>query len=237
LKQIDVCLTPELLHLHRIENSIVVVVDVFRATSCMVTGFAHGVAKILPVATLDECRHYQEQGLLTAAERDGLMPPGFELDNSPFSYMADRVAGATIVMTTTNGTLAITRSRAAVKVLVGAFLNLGALTDYLRTQQYDVLVLCAGWKGNPNLEDTLFAGALVERLQDDFLVLEDAAIMARRLYQQGKDDLLGFVANSSHVRRLQRLGIQKDIAYCLQPDLYDVLPVLRGNVLVPMGGV
>lgn len=234
MKQIDVCLTPELLHLHQIENSIVVVVDVFRATSCMVTGFAHGVAKILPVATLDECRRYQEQGYLTAAERDGSKPDGFELDNSPFSYMTGQVAGATIVVTTTNGTLAITRSRSAVKVLVGAFLNLGTLADYLRGQQYDVLVLCAGWKGNPNLEDTLFAGALVERLQDDFLVLEDAALMALRQYQQAKSDLLGYVANSSHVRRLQRLGIQKDIAYCLQPDLYDVLPVLRGNVLVPL---
>lgn len=234
MKQIDVCLTPELLHLHRVENSIVVVVDIFRATSCMVTGFAHGVAKILPVATLDECRRYQEQGYLTAAERDGLKPEGFELDNSPFSYMTSEVAGATVVVTTTNGTLAITRSREAVKVLVGAFLNLGTLADYLRGQQYDVLVLCAGWKGKPNLEDTLFAGALVERLHEDFLVLEDSALMALRQYQLAKADLLGYVANSSHVRRLQRLGIHKDIAYCLQPDLYDVLPILRGNVLVPL---
>lgn len=234
MKQIDVCFTPELLHLHQVENSIVVVVDIFRATSCMVTGFAYGVAKILPVATLAECRKYQEMGYLTAAERDGLKPDGFELDNSPFSYMTGQVAGATIAMTTTNGTLAITQSRRAVKVLVGAFLNLGTLAGYLRNQQYDVLVLCAGWRGKPNLEDTLYAGALVERLNEDFLVLEDSALMAMRQYQQAKDNLLGYVANSSHVRRLQRLGIQKDIPYCLQTDLYDVLPVLRGNVLVRM---
>ncbi|MCY7352409.1 MAG: 2-phosphosulfolactate phosphatase [Cytophagaceae bacterium] len=234
MKQIDVCFTPELLHLHQVENSIVVVVDIFRATSCMVTAFAYGVSKILPVATLAECRKYQEMGYLTAAERDGLKPDGFELDNSPFSYMTEQVAGATIAVTTTNGTLAITRSRAAVKVLVGAFLNLGAMADYLRNQQYDILVLCAGWRGKPNLEDTLFAGALVERLQEDFLILEDSPLMALRQYQQAKDNLLGYVANSSHVRRLQRLGIQKDIPYCLQADLYDVLPVLRGNVLVRM---
>lgn len=234
MKQIDVCFTPELLHLHKVENSIVVVVDVFRATSCMTTGFAFGVDKIIPVATLDECRQYQQQGYLTAAERDGLKPEGFELDNSPFSYMHQWMAGTTIVVTTTNGTLAITKSRHAVKVMVGSFLNLGALAGYLKSQQYDVLVLCAGWKGNPNLEDTLFAGALVERLREDFMVLEDAALMSLRLYQEGKNDLLSFVSNSSHVRRLQRLGIQKDIAYCLQHDLYDVLPVLRGNHLVKM---
>ncbi|MFN8353757.1 MAG: 2-phosphosulfolactate phosphatase [Spirosomataceae bacterium] len=235
MKQIDVCLTPELLHLHQIENTIVVVVDVFRATSCMTTAFAHGVEAIIPVATVSECVTLQQKGFLAAAERDGKTPEGFDFDNSPFSYMDEsKVAGATIVVTTTNGTLAITKSKESIKVLVGSFLNLGALAHYLSNQQYDVLVLCAGWKGKPNLEDTLFAGALVERLQDEFLIQEDSALMAMRLYQEAKSDLLGFVANSSHVRRLQRLGIQKDIAFCLQHDLYDVLPVLRGSQLVNM---
>ncbi|MFY7828897.1 MAG: 2-phosphosulfolactate phosphatase [Flectobacillus sp.] len=234
MKTIDVCLTPELLHLHNIENSIVVVVDIFRATSCMTTAFANGVGSIIPVATIDECVAYQQQGYLAAAERDGKTPEGFDFDNSPFSYMVDKVKDATICVTTTNGTLAITKSKSAVKVMVGSFLNLGALSTYLKDQQYDVLILCAGWKGKPNLEDTLFAGALVERLKEEFMIEEDSALMALRQYQNAKDDLLSFVASSSHVRRLQRLGIQKDIAYCLQHDLYDVLPVLRGNALVNM---
>lgn len=234
MKTIDVCLTPELLHLHNIENSIVVVVDIFRATSCMTTAFANGVGAIIPVATIDECVAYQQQGYLAAAERDGKTPEGFDFDNSPFSYMVDKVKDATICVTTTNGTLAITKSKSAVKVMVGSFLNLGALATYLKDQQYDVLILCAGWKGKPNLEDTLFAGALVERLKEEFMIEEDSALMALRQYQNAKDDLLSYVASSSHVRRLQRLGIQKDIAYCLQHDLYDVLPVLRGNALVNM---
>ncbi|MDI9879017.1 2-phosphosulfolactate phosphatase [Flectobacillus longus] len=234
MKTIDVCLTPELLHLHNIENSIVVVVDIFRATSCMTTAFANGVGAIIPVATIDECVAYQRQGYLAAAERDGKTPEGFDFDNSPFSYMVDKVKDATICVTTTNGTLAITKSKSAVKVMVGSFLNLGALATYLKDQQYDVLILCAGWKGKPNLEDTLFAGALVERLKEEFMIEEDSALMALRQYQNAKDDLLSYVASSSHVRRLQRLGIQKDIAYCLQHDLYDVLPVLRGNALVNM---
>ncbi|MFT4032701.1 MAG: 2-phosphosulfolactate phosphatase [Siphonobacter sp.] len=234
MKQIDVCLTPELLYQHKIDNTIVIVVDIFRATSCMVTGFAYGVEAIIPVATIDECNALRALGHYGAAERNGSTPEGYDLDNSPFSYMNEKFVGSTIAVTTTNGTLAITKSRGAVKVMIGAFLNLGALSQYLKNQQYDVLVLCAGWKGKPNLEDTLFAGALVDRLQDSFAISEDAAMMAQRLYQQGKNDMLGFVANSSHVRRLQRLGIQKDIAYCLQEDLYDVLPVLRGNQLVRM---
>jgi len=236
MKQIDVCLTPDLLHLHTVENTIVVVADVFRATSCMVTAFAHGVKTIVPVATIDECRRWQERGYLAAAERNAQRIEGFELDNSPFTYMNEQIRDANVAMTTTNGTLAITRSRSAVKVLVGSFLNLEAIVRYLKTERYDVMVLCAGWKGRVNMEDTLFAGALVARLKDTYATAEDSAIMAWRLYEQGKDNLIGYLANSSHIKRLQRLGIQRDITYCLQHDLYDVVPVLRGNALVVMEG-
>ncbi len=234
MKKIDVCVSPDLLHLHSIENSIVVVADIFRATSCMVTAFAHDVAQIIPVATVTECRDWQERGFLAAAERDAQIVDGFDLDNSPFSYMSERLRDERIAMTTTNGTLAITQSRTAVKVLVGAFLNLNTVANYLQNQPYDVLVVCAGWKGRPNMEDTLFAGALAGLLRDEFAFAEDSADMAFRLYEQGKSNLMAYVANTSHIRRLQRLGIHKDIAYCLQHDLYDVLPVLRGNALVKM---
>ena len=233
MKNIDVCLTPDLLHLHKINNSIVVVTDIFRATSCMVTGFAYGVKSIIPVATVDECKNLQNIGYVAAAERDAQKVEGFDLDNSPFSYMDERLIGGKIAMTTTNGTLSISKAKTdAVKVIVGAFLNLTAVVNHLKNQPYDVLVLCAGWKGRPNLEDTLFAGAVVEALKDEYFVSEDSAILAMRTYQQAKENMLAYLANSSHIRRLQGLGINKDISYCLQNDLYDVLPVLRGNELV-----
>lgn len=233
MKQLDVCLTPELLHLHKLDNSIVVVADIFRATSCMVTGLAYGIKSITPVATIEECRNLQHKGMIAAAERDAKKEEGFDLDNSPFSYMDERLIGAEIAMTTTNGTLSISMAKSsAVKVMVGSFLNLGALANYLRSEPYDITVLCAGWKGRPNLEDTLFAGALAEALKEQFMLLEDGTLMAQRLYNESKGNLLASVSNSSHVRRLQRLGIHKDIAYCLQQDLYDVIPVLRGSKLV-----
>lgn len=233
MKNIDVCLSPDLLHLHKINNSIVVVTDIFRATSCMVTGFAYGVKSIIPVATVEECKNLQNMGYVAAAERNAEKVEGFDLDNSPFSYMDERLIGGKIAMTTTNGTLSISKAKTdAVKVIVGAFLNLAAVVNHLKNQPYDVLVLCAGWKGRPNLEDTLFAGAVVDALKDEYFVAEDSAILAMRTYQLAQNDLLGYLANSSHIRRLQGLGINKDISYCLQNDLYDVLPVLRGNELV-----
>ncbi|MFC3812088.1 2-phosphosulfolactate phosphatase [Lacihabitans lacunae] len=233
MKNIDVCLSPDLLHLHKLNNSIVVVTDIFRATSCMVTGFAYGVSSIIPVASVEECKKLQDMGYVAAAERDAQKVEGFDLDNSPFSYMDERLVGSKIAMTTTNGTLSISKAKPdAVKVVVGAFLNLGAIISYLQNQPYDVLVLCAGWKGRPNLEDTLFAGAVVEALKDEYFVSEDSAIMAMRVYNEAKSNMGAYLSNSSHIRRLQGLGIHKDINYCLQKDLYDIVPVLRGNELV-----
>lgn len=233
MKNIDVCLTPDPLHLHKLNNSIVVVTDIFRATSCMVTGFAYGVRSIIPVATVEECKDLQNRGYVAAAERNAQKVDGFDLDNSPFSYMDERLIGAKIAMTTTNGTLSISKAKSeAVKVMVGAFLNLSAVVNHLKNHPYDVLVLCAGWKGKPNLEDTLFAGAVVSALKDEYFVAEDSAILAMRIYEQAKGNLSAYLSNSSHIRRLQGLGIHKDINYCLQNDLYDVLPVLRGNELV-----
>ena len=234
MRNIDVCPTPELLHLYDLQNTVVVVVDILRATSCMTVALAHGVERILPVATLEECRQLQMKGYLAAAERDAKKAEGFDLDNSPFSYMSPSLEGKTIAMTTTNGTLAITKSREAVKVIIGSFLNLGAVTHYLLDQPYDVLLLCAGWKGKVNLEDTLYAGAVVEALQYDFSILQDTALMAKTLYKVAKKDLVGFLATSSHVNRLHRLGIFQDINFCLQTDKFDVIPVLRGNALVPL---
>lgn len=234
MRNIDVCPTPELLHLYDLHNTVVVVVDILRATSCMTVALAHGVERIIPVATLEECRQLQQMGYLAAAERDARKAEGFELDNSPFSYMNPELEGKTIAVTTTNGTLAITKSRAAIKVIIGSFLNLGAVNKYLLSQPYDVLILCAGWKGKMNLEDTLFAGAVVEALRHDFTISQDTALIACRLYGEAQMDLMGFLASSSHVHRLHRLGIREDIAFCLRQDLYDVIPVLRGNSLVCM---
>ena len=201
MKNIDVCLTPDLLHLHKINNSIVVVTDIFRATSCMVTGFAYGVKSIIPVATVEECKNLQNMGYVAAAERNAEKVEGFDLDNSPFSYMDERLIGGKIAMTTTNGTLSISKAKTdAVKVIVGAFLNLAAVVNHLKNQPYDVLVLCAGWKGRPNLEDTLFAGAVVEALKDEYFVSEDSAILAMRTYQQAKD-------TCSHILLIRRIFV------------------------------
>ncbi|GAA4314615.1 2-phosphosulfolactate phosphatase [Nibribacter koreensis] len=233
MPSIDVCFSPELLPLYDLKGKIAVAVDVLRATSSMVTALAHGVTHIAPVSELHECLAYKEQNYLVAAERDGVKAEGFDLGNSPFHYREDGVKGRFLAITTTNGTQAINRSRTADAVIVGAFLNVGAVANYLKAANKDVVVVCAGWKGLFNLEDTLFAGALAERLEDDFSLNHDATLAAHSMYQSAKHDLLGYLSKSSHVQRLERLHILPDIEFCLQHDVYDVVPVLEGDFLVP----
>ena len=232
MRKIDICLSPDLLHLHQPAGKAVVVVDILRATSSMVTAFAHGIERIIPVATLEECRKLQIQGYITAAERDGKKAEGFDLGNSPFGFMDESLTGKTLAMTTTNGTLAISKCAEAEEVLIGAFLNLAALAEYLRRQPNPVLVLCAGWKGKANLEDTLFAGALAEELGGLWEYESDAPLMARMLYNSSKHNLRQTLNKSSHVHRLNRLDIDNDIDFCLKTSIYNTIPVLQGKALV-----
>jgi len=232
MRKIDVCLSPDLIGLYPLQGCAVVVVDVFRATSCMVTAFAHGAKEILPVEQVELCAQYQSQGYLCSAERNGITPPGFDFDNSPFSYQSSKVQGARLCVTTTNGTVAIRRAAQASQLMIGAFLNIRTVVQALKDWQGDALVLCAGWKGKPNLEDSLFAGALVDHLHGHYEVADDAALMAWQQYHLASKDLITAVKNSSHVKRLLGLGIEKDIAFCLEQDKYPVLPVWDGERLV-----
>jgi len=234
-RKLEVCLSPALLHLHDIRESIVVVIDIFRATSSMCYGLANGAEAIIPVASVETCRSYEDTDYLLAAERNGEVVAGFDFGNSPFSYTAEKVANKTIVLTTTNGTHAINESREAKKVVIGSFLNLGALSTWLKTQPNDVLLLCAGWKNKVNLEDSLFAGALAYHLKNEAYKLDDAAILVADLYDLAQGDLKEFMKKTSHSERLKELNIEADIAFCLQTDVVDTIPILDGDRLVKLG--
>ncbi len=232
MKTIDVCLSPDLMHLYPVADRTVVVVDILRATSCMVTALAHGVAGIKPFASLEDCLAMKAQGYLTAGERNGEKVPGFDFGNSPFEYLDEALRGKHIAFTTTNGTQAIAKSAGAKQIIIGSFLNLTAVADYLLQGDDPILVVCAAWKGKINLEDTLFAGALVEQLNDFIKPDCDAPLAAQRLYNLAKNDMVDFLKDSSHVQRLNRLNIHKDIQFCLTPDQYPVVPKLIDGMLV-----
>jgi 2-phosphosulfolactate phosphatase len=171
------------------------------------------------------------KGFITSGERDGKKVDGFDRGNSPFEYMGEDIKDKKIAFTTTNGTQAIEKALGARKIIIGSFLNLSSVIKYLLFGDNNVLIICAGWKGKVNLEDTLFAGAVVEKLRNHIEPDCDAPLAAQHLYNLAKDDMMGFLANSSHVKRLQRLNIHKDIEFCLTPDQYSIVPVMKEGKL------
>lgn len=229
MRTIEVCFSPELIRLHELKGKIVVVVDIFRATSTMVAALANGVREILPFADLEACRLMQDKGFLIGGERNGLTAPGFEMGNSPVAYLQGDYSGRKLAMTTTNGTQAIEKSRGAEEILIGAFPNLVATVSYIQSNDKDVLVHCAGWKGHFNLEDSLYAGALVKALESTHASSEDGALAMKSLFEKEGHNLKGFLSHASHAKRLQNHGIESDIDFCLTLDLYDLVVKVDGR--------
>jgi 2-phosphosulfolactate phosphatase len=234
MKTVSTCISPQLLPLHDITEKVAVVVDILRATSSMTTAFAYDVASITPVPTLADCRMLKEKGFITAGERGGQKVEGFDLGNSPFEFMDHELNGKDLAFTTTNGSQAILSVVEASKVVLGSFLNLSATANFLKKQNQSVLILCAGWKGKFNIEDTLYAGALAGMLQQEFSFEDDATLAAYSLYQYAADDLLQFLMKGSHANRLAGFKNHKDLEFCVQQDKFNLNTIYRGDRLYKM---
>lgn len=236
MNHVEVCFSPPLYPQFARADTIVVVVDIFRATSAMVTAFQYGAKAIIPVSTIKEAREYKAKGFLAGGERNGEVVEGFAFGNSPFSYMNDGIRGREIALTTTNGTRAINiAAKDADIIAIGAFLNLTALAQWLIPQGKDVVVLCAGWKDRFNMEDSLFAGALTGLLlaSGKFISDCDSANASSLVYRSARRNPLRFLANCSHRKRLRHLNLEKDVEYCLRTDVTDVVPTLiEGKIIV-----
>jgi 2-phosphosulfolactate phosphatase len=234
LNQVEVCFSPTLFPQFAREGTIVVVVDIFRATSAMVTAFHHGAKAIIPVSTIKEAKAFKAKGFLAGGERNGEVVDGFAFGNSPFSYMSEEIRGREIALTTTNGTRAINiAAKQADSIVIGSFLNLGALAEWVVPQGKDVVILCAGWRDRFNMEDSLFAGALTNLLliSGKFYSDCDSANASSLVYRSARRNPLRFLSSCSHRKRLAHLHLEKDVEYCLQTDITTVVPVFNNGKL------
>jgi 2-phosphosulfolactate phosphatase len=233
-RKVEVCLTPSVFPEFRNDDAIVVVVDILRATSAIITAFMHGVRKIIPVATLEEAKEYKDKGYLVAAERDGIVRDFADFGNSPYNFREEMIRDRDIVYSTTNGTQCIMMSRNSYRVLVGGYLNLKALGDFITSEKRDLLILCAGWKNKFNLEDTLFAGALAETVLQhrNYGTICDSAIASIDLWKMAKANLLQYIEKAAQRHRLKKNGLDDVIEYCHTRDLTTVIPVLKENYLI-----
>lgn len=230
-------LSPALIDLYDLSNSVVVIIDVLRATSTIATALYNGASSVIPVASVPRCIEIgEEMGGITAGERDGKVADGLKYGNSPFEYPRSFIENKILVLTTTNGTklLHMALDRGAPEIITGSFPNLSAVCDHLLASGKDVLLGCSAWKDRVNLEDTLFAGAVINRIKDHFAIHCDASKMAESIYLEAGEDRFGFMERRSatHYHRLMNYGLEKDIRYCLSADQANVLPIFRGDRLV-----
>jgi 2-phosphosulfolactate phosphatase len=231
---IEVCLTPALWYQFDATNKNVVVIDIIRATSTVATAIYHGVQKMIPVETVEEAESFLSKGYLVAGERDGYKIPHFQFGNSPYEFMGEDVRGKSIIHTTTNGTRCVLMAKGARNIVAGSFLNLHSIVNWIKKENRDTILFCAGWKDHYNMEDALFAGSVVRELNDDFRILDDATLSTKMMYRYIRANMLRSVKQAQHFKRLAKLGIEKDIKFCMGHHRYDVVPVFDGEGFVRM---
>lgn len=230
-------LTPQLLDLYEVNDAIVVIIDVFRATSTMATALYNGASKIIPVDSAELCIEMGKQtGGITAGERDGKIIPGLSYGNSPSEYPRSFIENKTLVITTTNGTklLHMALKQGAKEVITGSFPNLTKVVNFLKEQNANVILGCSGWKNRFNIEDTLFAGAVIEAIKDQFTIHCDSSFMANQLYNMHKNDMPNYIKTLTHWHRLAAYGLEEDMQYCVSIDVAPSLPIFKNGALIDL---
>ncbi|HEX6038367.1 2-phosphosulfolactate phosphatase [Longimicrobium sp.] len=237
--KLDVLLTPGELVPGEVAGRAIVVLDVLRATTSIVEALAAGARTLYPVATIEEAiglaKTLGRDEVLLAGERKALPIEGFDLGNSPGDFTPERVGGKTIVMSTTNGTLALNAAAPGGRVLVGAWTNFQAVVDELARTQAEPVFLCAGRDRAFGLEDAVCAGqmaaALLKALPDAEWEMNDGAVAALALAEEFADPATLFPLTAAG-RAIVEAGLGDDLAFCAQTDLREVVPVLEGRQIV-----
>ena len=229
--KIETVLSPSLFsQIENLEDKVVVVIDILRATSTITTILANGASAVIPVREESIAEDYKAKGYLVGGERGGETIEGFDFGNSPFQYKPEIVQDKEIVLTTTNGTKCIEMSASAYQVVIGSFLNLSAVIKHLKNEQRDVVLFCAGWKDKVNLEDSLFAGAIAHMFMS--ATLDDSSLLCIDAYNAAKGNLFKALQNSNHFQRLASKGVTKDIEYCCEVDLINTIGILKKGKII-----
>jgi 2-phosphosulfolactate phosphatase len=232
VRKIEVLFSPaefEALSRRDLSATTCVVFDVLRATSSIITALANGAEAVIPVATIEEAlrEKQRDNNVLLAGERDGFRITSkltgsvdFDFGNSPREFAEGEVGRKTIVMTTTNGTRALKACLGAKEIVVGGFLNLAEVAEYVQARQVDdLLLVCSGTYEEASYEDLLGAGALANAVWHRFEEghVGDSAQIARNTFLAAQNDLIGAMQFARNGRRL--LGIpelREDVPYCLR---------------------
>lgn len=216
----------------RVEGHSVAVIDVFRATSVMVTALENGATSIIPITGVDETfalrdkmlKHNPQANIIIGGERKTEIVEGFDLDNSPLRYTPEVIAGATIIMSTTNGTRAVNCARAAAEIYIAALLNADAAADALAESGRDVVLICSGRHNRFTIEDGLCAGMMARRLEQVYGYRPtDFAWAMIDIYERWAEDLRGALDHCEHYNNIKNRWAE-DISWCLERNRINTTP-------------
>lgn len=230
--KVEVCFSPALYPYYAGDgDKVVVVVDIFRASTTMCAAFSNGVQSIIPVASIEEAQEYKKKGFLVGAERNVKRCDFADFGNSPFDYTREKVEGKDIVFTTTNGTQAINIASDCYSLIIGAFSNIQAIADYCIDKQKDVIILCAGWNNRFNLEDTLYGGALAKLLIDkgSYISDSDATNVALLMWKEAEPNIKQYAGQAEHMKRLEANNLHDSVDYCLTLNTVNLVPQYNKN--------
>lgn len=229
---------------NRFEGSIVVMIDVLRASTTVCAALNAGAKEVIPSESLDKAvkiyNSLSREVRFLGGERNGIKPQGFDAGNSPLEYTTDKVKGRSIILSTTNGTKIFLKARNAEHRIVGSFVNNSAIIEYIKmiidkqtVQKAKLFVICAGTDGRLSYEDVLCAGSIINEIaqMSDNSIITDSADAARNLYKVHAHDIKSFLTTCDHAELLKSKGFDDDVEFCLTPNTLPVVPVVGSNTI------
>lgn len=232
---IDVIISADHIKEEYLEDKIVVVIDMLRATSVVTTALANGAKEVIPMLTVEEAfemkKYLSEKGIdsLLGGERRAVRIEGFDFTNSPLEYTRDKIEGKSIILSTTNGTRAINLSLKANKILIGAMINANAVINSLNDNSNDIVFVNSGTNGQFSIDDFICSGYMINLLcKKDIYILSDIAKTAKYIYDNNSD-IVSFIKEARHYNILKDLKLQDDLEYCCKKDILDIVPIVNKN--------
>jgi 2-phosphosulfolactate phosphatase len=234
--KIDIIITADDIRESKIKDKVVVIIDMFRATSVIVTALNNGCKEVIPYLTIEEtletASKLGRENYILGGERRAVKIDGFDLSNSPLEYKEGVVKNKTVLFTTTNGTRALTKSLSAKRIFIGAMINAKAVAKKLIEVNEDVVIINAGTNGNFSMDDYICSGYIINEVLSHCkrLELTDIARTANIIYQ-GNQDIISYVKNATHYSVMKSLKLDNDIEYCIRKDIAEIVPEYRNNTI------
>jgi len=228
--KVELFVVPQEITEDKLKDRIVVVIDVLRASTTICRALESGAKEVIPMdspaSAIELAASLSSDNVLLCGEREGVIIEGFDLGNSPSEYTPERVGGRTLIFSSTNGSRTIVRSRSARDTVVGGFVNIQVVMDYLSRSLDDLVILCAGKWLQFAMEDSVCGGLLIDKLlqRQENIELNDGAGTSRILYRHFEDSILDMVKSSAHGKYLESIGMGKDLPLCASLNSLPVLP-------------